>query len=104
MTSATISAGDRNRQTETPAARATTSSSRRERFKNAIIDPSSTANGKACSATIGVCRSDSHAISKPLAPGVSPVRRSVSTRSIVKMRKKTPPNTARTVFRKLRPK
>ena len=72
-----------NCQTETPAARATTSSSLRDRLRNAIIAPNSTAKGSACSATIGVCRNDSQAISGPVAPGVSPERRSVSTKSIV---------------------
>ncbi len=71
-----------NCQAETPAARATTSSSFRERLRNEIIAPNRTAKGKACSATIGVCKSETHAISGPVAPGVSPERRSISTRSM----------------------
>ena len=46
-------------QTDTPAARATTSSSLRDRLRNAIIEPNSTANGNACSAKVGVRRNES---------------------------------------------
>ena len=73
--------GVRNCQTDNPAARATTSSILRDRFRNAIIDPKRTANGKACSATVGVLRNDRAAKSIPLACWESPERRSSSIRS-----------------------
>ena len=76
-----MTGGARICQTETPAARATTSSIFRERLRKAIIEPNSTANGSACSATVGVRRNDSAAMSKPVAFGASPERRSISTRS-----------------------
>ena len=62
MSTITASGGVRNCQTDSPAARATTSSILRDKFRNAIIDPNRTANGKACSATVGVRRNDSPAM------------------------------------------
>ena len=59
------SGGAMNCQTETPAARATTSSSLRDKLRNEIIAPNSTAKGSACSATIGVCNSDSQRHQRP---------------------------------------
>ena len=76
-------------QTETPAARATTSSIFRDRLRKAIIEPNSTANGSACSAKVGVRRNDNAAINNPVAFGASPERRNISTRSTAYMRKKT---------------
>jgi len=64
-----------NCQAETPAARATTNSSFRDRLRNEIIVPKRITKGRACSAKIGVCRSESHAIKSPVAAGVSPERR-----------------------------
>ena len=76
-----MSGGARICQTETPAARATTSSILRDRLRKAIIEPNRTANGSACSATVGVRRKERAAISRPVAFGASPERRSISTRS-----------------------
>ena len=59
---ATTSGGARNCQIDTPAERATASSSRRDRLRNAAIAPISTTKGRACSATIGVCSNASQAI------------------------------------------
>src|SRR5450432_2596565 len=72
INSTTSTGGERNCHTETPAARATTSSSLRERLRKAI--------------------------NAPVAAGLSPARRSVSTRSIVKMRQNTPAKVARIVL------
>src|SRR6516162_3388307 len=58
MKTLTTSGGVRNCQTETPAARATTNSILRERLRKVIIDPNRTANGSACSATVGVLRNE----------------------------------------------
>ena len=58
MRSAISTGGARNCQTETPEARATSSSSLRVRFKKTAIEPNSTQNGKTCSETAGVRRSD----------------------------------------------
>ena len=82
IAAATKTGGAMNCHTDTPADRATTSSSLRDKLRNAIIAPNNTAKGRACSATIGVCSSDSQAISGATAPGVSPERRSISTTSI----------------------
>ena len=68
----TTSGGAKICQTETPAARATTSSILRDRLRKAIIEPNRTAKGSACSATVGVRRNDSQAMSKPVAFGASP--------------------------------
>ena len=81
MRTITASGGVRNCQTDSPAARATTNSILRDKFRNAIIDPNRTANGNACSATVGVRRNDRPAIRIPLARWESPERRSSSTRS-----------------------
>ena len=45
-----MSGGVKICQTDTPAARATTSSIFRDKLRNAIIEPNRTANGRACSA------------------------------------------------------
>ena len=81
MIATTRTGGARICHTETPAARATTSSNLRDRLRNAIIEPNSTANGSACSATVGVRRKDRSAIRGAVALGASPERRSISTRS-----------------------
>ena len=81
MRSITASGGVRNCQTDTPAARATTNSILRDKFRNAIIEPNRTANGRACSAIVGVRRNDRPAMSIPVARCESPERRSNSTRS-----------------------
>ena len=77
----TASGGVRNCQTDSPAARATTNSILRDKFRNAIIDPNRTANGSACSATVGVRRNDKPAIIIPVACCESPERLKSSTRS-----------------------
>ena len=51
---ATKRAGKANCQTETPAARVTTSSSLRDKARKAPIEPNMTAKGITCSATTGV--------------------------------------------------
>ena len=67
MATITRSGGVKICHTETPAARATTSSIFRDRFRNAIIEPNRTANGKACSANVGVRRNDRPAMRMPVA-------------------------------------
>ena len=67
MARITIRGGINICQTDTPAARATTSSIFRDKFRNAIIEPNRTANGNACSAIVGVRRNDRPAISIPVA-------------------------------------
>ncbi len=58
MKSAMPTGGSRNCQTETPAALATISSSRRVRSMKAVIVPKSTQNGSTCSATDGVRKNE----------------------------------------------
>ncbi len=78
--SAAKAGGARNCQTETPAARATTSSSLRVRLMKAAIAPNRTTKGRICSVTIGVSRRASQAIKAALALGLSLERRSSSTK------------------------
>ena len=46
-----------------------------------MIEPNSTANGRACSAKVGVLRKERPAIARAVALGASPERLSISTRS-----------------------
>ena len=82
-TRATISTGgNRNCHAESPAARATTSSSLRDRLRKANIAPNSTAKGSTCSETAGTRSSDRKATKPAEAPWTSLERRSISTKSI----------------------
>ncbi len=71
-----------NCQTETPAARATTSSSLWLRLRKVAIAPKRTQKGSTCSETVGVRKNDRKAMKAADMPGLSPVRRSISTKSI----------------------
>ena len=94
------SGGTRKPQTDTPAARAITSSSLRVRLTKAAIVPNRTAKGRICSDTDGTRRKDISATKPACAPGTSPARRSNSTKSIRKDRPLIATKTARIVSRK----
>ncbi len=93
MTAAMTRAGPRNCHTETPAARATTSSWVRVRREMASIPPSSTVKGSAFWARVGNCKSAMPSTTPMVALGRLAARRNSSTRSKTRIRQAISTNT-----------